>query len=121
MFTILSFLAQIIYENKNCVLPFNRKFLNTLFYISSDLISQSEKRKEICRILSVILEYLSLRSEVIIECNLFSRFRQTLLSSFKTASDPKSLQRLIRALSRTHKVQPLILSDITSSGVINAI
>ena len=41
MFSTLSLIVQIIHENKGCRLPFNRRFFNNLFTISSDLIACS--------------------------------------------------------------------------------
>jgi hypothetical protein len=67
------------------------------------------------------LEYLSGESKLIIECGMFARFRQVLLSNFLIVSDQKSLQRLLIALYKTARQEPLTIKDILSNGVMDAI
>ena len=68
-----------------------------------------------------MLEYLSEEFNVLLECGMFSRFRQVLLSNFEIVSDQKSLQRLLKALHKTAKQEPLTAKEIISSGVMKAI
>lgn len=121
MLSVLSLISQIIHENKGCILPVSKTFLNNLFMISTENVAKSTWKKETSRILSVILEKLSEQPNVLLECGMFPRFRQILLGNFKVIEDKKSFERLMRSIKRVSAVQPYSLKEIIVSGAIQTV
>ena len=54
MLSILSIITQIIHNNPSYEMPFNRSFVQNLFMINTSLLENSQRRKDILRVMSVM-------------------------------------------------------------------
>lgn len=121
MLNILSILTQIIHNSPNYEMPFNRSFVQNLFMINTSLLENSERRKDILRVMSVIFLDLSKRITILKELGFLNRFKLILLESFKIIEDKLTFVRFYKSLCKICLIIPLAMKEIVKYRVYEAL